>query len=107
MLPPFNGSPSIAYHCRSTAVSGTPVLLQVNVAPPSSERAVLKFASVRSLKYKRPNGSTAISLSPPPWHVVTLPSRGAAPTTHLNVLPPSRECQTQLVSAESVPGALV
>src|SRR4051812_14371865 len=46
MLPPFVGSPSIAYHWRSTAVSGTPVLLQVNVAPKSSERAVLKFASV-------------------------------------------------------------
>src|SRR5256885_266973 len=107
MLPPFNGSPSIAYHCRSTAVSGTPVLLQVNVTPKSSERAVLKFASVRSLKYKRPSGSTAISLSPPPKHVVTLPTSGAAPTTHLKVLPPSSECQTQLVSADKLPGALV
>src|SRR5205823_1336877 len=107
MLPPFSGSPSIAYHCRSTTASGTPVLLQVNVAPKSSDRAVLKFGSVRSLKYNRPIGSTAISLSPPPWHVVTLPSSGAAPTTHLKVRPPSSECQTQLVSAEREPGALV
>src|SRR5437870_7115847 len=48
--PPFTGSPSVAYHWRSTAVSGTPVLLQGNVTPPSSERPTLKFASVRSLK---------------------------------------------------------
>src|SRR6478735_8398989 len=107
MLPPFVGSPSIEYHCRSTAVSGTPVLLQVKVAPKSSERAVLKFASVRSLKYRCPTESTPSSVSPPPLHVVTFPSKAVAPTTHLKVLPPSRECQIQLVFAEAVPGALV
>src|SRR5213080_1478990 len=48
--PPAVGSPSSAYHCRSTTASGTPVLLQVKVAPWSSEREVLKFASVRSAK---------------------------------------------------------
>src|SRR2546428_2817432 len=47
---PVVGSPSTAYHCRSTAVSGTPVLLQTNVVPSSGERAVLKLMSVRSLK---------------------------------------------------------
>src|SRR4051812_37085329 len=48
--PPAFGSPSIAYHWRSTAVSGTPVLLQVTVLPWSSERLTEKLTSVRSLK---------------------------------------------------------
>src|SRR3954464_12498672 len=42
--PPFFGSPSNAYHWRSTTASGTPVLLQVTVRPWSSERLVLKLA---------------------------------------------------------------
>ena len=44
------GFPSIAYHWRSTAESGTPAALHANESPPSGERAVEKFASVRSLK---------------------------------------------------------
>src|ERR1700720_1002048 len=35
---PVVGFPSTAYHWRSTAVSGTPVLLQRKVAPKSAER---------------------------------------------------------------------
>src|SRR5207249_12236576 len=54
-----------------------------------------------------PAESTPVSVSPPPKQVVTFPSRGVAPTTHLKVLPPSRECQIQLVSEESEPGTLV
>jgi hypothetical protein len=50
MLPPFVGSPSVAYHWRSTTVSGTPVLLHAKVTPPSSEPAVPKFARLRSAK---------------------------------------------------------
>src|SRR4029077_15609614 len=50
ILPPLVGAPSVASHWRSTTASGTPVLLQVKVAPWSSEREVLKFASVRSAK---------------------------------------------------------
>src|SRR5204863_4188175 len=107
MLPPLVGSPSNVYHCRSTTASGTPVLLHVNVAPWSSERDVLKFASVRSAKYRCPAESTPVSVSPPPKQVVAFPSSGIASTTHLKVLPPSRECQIQLVSEESEPGALV
>src|SRR5213596_2746701 len=107
MLPPLVGSPSNAYHCRSTTASGTPVLLQVKVAPWSSEREVLKFASVRSAKYRCPAESTPVSVSPPPKQVVAFPSRAVAPTTHLKVLPPSKECQIQLVSEESEPGTLV
>src|SRR5207248_6270720 len=107
MLPPLVGSPSNAYHCRSTTASGTPVLLQVKVAPWSSEREVLKFASVRSAKYRCPAESTPVSVSPPPKQVVAFPSRAVAPTTHLKVLPPSKECQIQLVSEESDPGTLV
>src|SRR5712692_2139489 len=107
MLPPFVGSPSVAYHWRSTAVSGTPVLLQTKVAPWSSERAVLKLARVRSLKYRCPALSTPSSVSPPPAHAVGLPVSGAAERTHLKVFPPSRDCQIQLVFDESEPGTLV
>src|SRR3954467_2763755 len=94
---PPTGSPSIAYHWRSTTASGTPVLLHGQVAPWSSERPVLKLASVRSLKYTRPTWSTASSVSPPPAHGTALPCLSAAERTHLNVLPPSSECQIQLV----------
>src|SRR2546425_10594317 len=90
------GFPSTAYHWRSTAVSGTPVLLQTNVAPWSSERAVLKFASVRSLKYRCPALSTPSSVSPPPAHGGGLPGSGAAERTHLNGFPPARDRQNQL-----------
>src|SRR2546430_14882962 len=107
MLPPLVGSPSNAYHWRSTTASGTPVLLQVTVAPWSSEREVLKFASVRSAKQRCPAESTPVSVSPPPAQVVYFPSRAVAATTHLKVLPPSRGGQTQLVSDESEPGTLV
>jgi hypothetical protein len=82
------------------------VLLQAQVAPPSSERAVLKFASVRSLKYTLPVLSTASSVSPPPAHATALPVCGAELGTHLNVCPPSSERQIQLVSDESAPGTL-
>src|SRR5712692_4469584 len=94
--PPAVGSPSSAYHCRSTPASGTPVLLHVNVLPRSSERAVLKLARLRSLKYRRPEPSTASSVSPPPTHGVTFPFSGAEDGTHLNVLPPSSDRQIQL-----------
>src|SRR5258708_1278385 len=107
MSPPFVGSPSIAYHCRSTTASGTPVLLQVNVAPWSSERAVLKVASVRSAKYKCPLLSTPSSVSPPPAHAAALPVKGVALGIHLNVLPASSDRQIQLVSELNAPGALV
>src|SRR4029079_19028476 len=50
---------------------------------------------------------TPVSVSPPPKQVVAFPSKGMASTTHLKVLPPSSECQIQLVSEESEPGALV
>src|SRR5438094_5693820 len=106
-MPPAVGSPSSEYHWRSTAVSGTPLLLQVNVRPKSSERATLKFAAVRSLKYTRPAGSTASSESPPPAHVVGLPPRGVAAGTHLNVRPPSSERQMKLVSEFAESGALM
>jgi hypothetical protein len=36
-----------------------------------------------------------------------LPSFGVAAVTHLNVFPPSTECQIQLVSLEREPGTLV
>src|ERR1044072_1452069 len=53
--------------------------------------------------------STAISVSPPPKHggVVpcTLPLYGAAPVTHLHVLPVSVVFQIHDVSAELAPGA--
>src|SRR5207302_11267264 len=108
MLPPLVravGSPSVAYHWRSTAVSGTPVLLQMNVAPWSPERAVLKLASVRSLKYKFPAVSTASSVSPPPAHDGSgFPSLAVAAVTHLNVLPPTSECQIKLVSETRATG---
>src|SRR5205807_8555704 len=107
MLPPLVGSPSVEYHWRSTAVSGTPVLLQTKLVPWSPERAVLKLASVRSLKYKFPEVSTASSVSPPPAHGFGFPSLAVAAVTHLKVLPPSSECQIQLVSEESAPGTLV
>ena len=94
-------------------MSGTAVLVQfVLVVPWSGEREVLKFARVRSAKYRFGVGewlSVAISVSPPPAHVgrLYLPSRGAAPVTHLKVFPPSRDFQTQLLSEESDPGTLV
>src|SRR5437867_7691714 len=100
MLPPDLGSPSIAYHWRSTTVSGTPVLLHWKVVPWSSDRAVEKLARVRSAKYTLPVESVASSVSPPPWQVVTFPTRGFASGTHSNVLPPSVECQIQLVSED-------
>src|SRR5438874_5716977 len=104
---PVPGFPSTAYHCRSTAPSGTPALLQTNVAPWSSERAVLKFTSVKSMKQRLPPVSTASSVSPPPAHVLGFPVLGAAAVTHLKVLPPSVERQIQLVSEEREPGTLV
>src|SRR4029077_15958122 len=105
--PPLVRSPSVAYHWRSTAASGTPVLLQRNDAPWSPERAVLKLTRVRSLKYKFPALSTASSVSPPPAHGVGFPTLAVPAVTHLKVLPPSSECQIQLVSEESEPGTLV
>src|SRR5215831_11578068 len=110
MLPPFVGSPSVAYHWRSTDPSGTAVLLHgggANVTPWSPERAVLKLATVRSLKYRLPAVSTASSVSPPPAQGLGLPSLAVAAVTHLKVLPPSSECQIQLVSEDSEPGTLV
>src|SRR5947209_20578290 len=91
------GFPSTAYHWRSTAASGTPALLQRNDAPWSTERAVLKLASVRSLKYRFPALSTASSVSPPPAHGFGFPSLAVPAVTHLKVLPLSSECQIQLV----------
>src|SRR6267378_3082987 len=107
MLPPLVGSPSVAYHWRSTAVSGTPALLQRNDAPWSPERAVLKLASVRSLKYRFPALSTASSVSPPPAHGFGFPSLAVPAVTHLKVLPLSSECQIQLVFEDREPGTLV
>src|SRR5713226_2939965 len=104
---PVVGFPSTAYHWRSTAVSGTPMLLQRNVAPWSPERAVLKLTSVRSLKYRFPALSTASSVSPPPAHGFGFPSLAVPAVTHLKVLPPSSECQIQLVSDDREPGTLV
>jgi len=49
-LPPLVGSPSTAYHCRSTTTLGTPVHVPTKVVPWSEERAVEKLAAVRSLK---------------------------------------------------------
>src|SRR5712692_3910243 len=53
-------------------------------------------------------------MQPPPFtgspsvaHAVDLPSSGVPDVIHLKVLPPSRECQIQLVSDESEPGPLV
>src|SRR5438034_11077944 len=109
MLPPAVGSPSVAYHCRSTTVSGTPALLHAkNVSPWLSERAVLKLARVRSAKKRCPPLSTASSVSPPPAHDgLTLPSVAVAAGIHLKVLPPSWVRQIQLVFDESEPGTLV
>ncbi len=83
------------------------MLLQRKVAPLSSERAVLKFASVKSLKKRFPPVSTASSVSPPPAQGLVLPIFGSEAVTHLKVLPPSLEIQIQLVSEESEPGTLV
>src|SRR5438105_4379272 len=105
---PVLGLPSIAYHCRSTAASGTPVGLHVNESPSSSERAVLKLTSVKSLKYRLPAASTPSSVSPPPGHAGSgLPSLAVAAVTHLKVLPPSSEIQIQAVSEDREPGTLV
>src|SRR5438105_12448618 len=104
---PVGGLPSTAYHCRSTAVSGTPVLLQMKDVPWSPDRAVLKLARVRSLKYRLPPVSTASSVSPPPAQGFGLPSLAVAAVTHLKVFPPSTEFQIQLVSLERDPGTLV
>src|SRR6266576_2124647 len=101
------GFPSTAYHCRSTAVSDTAVLVQFVVVPWSEERAVLKFCRVRSAKYRLSALSVASSVSPPPAHVVYFPVSGAEAGTHLKVFPSSVDSQTQLVSEESAPGTLV
>src|SRR5205809_6898594 len=104
MLPPLVASPSVAYHCRSTGVIGTPAGLQPgNVVPWSSERPKLKFASVKSAKYRCPPVSTASSVSPPPGQAVTLPVLGIASVTHLTACARSAECQIQPVWAERDP----
>src|SRR5438552_15917635 len=90
MLPPLVGSPSNAYHCRSTTASGTPVLLQVQVAPWSSEREVLKFASVRTAPQRRPAAPTPASAAPPPAPAAPSPSGVAARRTHPPAVRPSR-----------------
>jgi len=67
----------------------------------------LKFASERSLKYRRPAGSTASSVSPPPGQAEIFPFSGAAAGTHLKVFPPSSERQIQLVSDPPESGELM
>ena len=68
---------------------------------------MLKFARVRSLKYRWPAESTASSVSPPPAQGEPFPVSGVLLGTNLNVLPRSSERQIQLVSEDSAPGTLV
>src|SRR2546427_6104079 len=108
--PPASGSPSTAYHGRSSGAVSTDVQVgsPVRVWPWSSERAVPWLASARSLMYSRSAESVPSSVSPPPLHMGTsFPTGWVAAGIHLKVCPPSSERQTYEMLDPRLPGTLV